>query len=288
MVYLNGRIIPAAKAAISALDRGFLYGDGLFETLRAYRGHCFRLEDHLSRLAESAQALKIPLPAPVPKMAKAIPELIRANHLSDAYVRLTLSRGQHEGQLALETSSPPTLVIVARPLPARPPRDYRTGIVAIISETRQNAESPSRRHKTLNYLDNLLAHEEAHLAGAREAILLNTRGVVAEAATANLFLAEDDRVVTPSLEANILAGITRQVVLEIAGELGLVTEESLFGPDRLLAANELFLTNSLIELLPVRQIGETKIGLGQAGPVTRKLLKAYRRRVKREIADQAK
>jgi len=284
IVHLNGRLLPLAEAGVSVLDRGFLYGDGLFETVRAYRGHCFRLGDHLERLADSAQALKIPLPAPAADLAKAIPELIRANDLSDAYVRLTLSRGEHPGKLILETSLPPTLLIVARPLSARAPEDDRTGIVAMISQIRQNAESPSRRHKTLNYLDNLLAHEEAHLAGAREAILLNTRGEVAEAATANLFLVEDDKLVTPSLETNILAGVTRKVVLEVAGELGLATEESFFGPDRLLAASEVFLTNSMIELLPVRQIGETKIGRGEAGPVTGKLLEAYRRKVERDVA----
>ena len=283
MVYLNGDLLRAEEARIPATDRGFLYGDGLFETVRAYRGVCFRLEDHLDRLLASAQELKIPLPSG--DISKAIRELLRANGLSDAYVRITLSRGEHQGRLALETSSAPTLLIVAGPPHQPDPNDYETGIACIISQIRQSAEAPSRRHKTLNYLDNLLAREEARLAGVQEAILLNTRGEVAEAATANLFLVEGEKLVTPSLEANILAGITRKVVLAMAKELGIEAEESLFDVDRLLAADEVFLTNSSIEILPVRRMDDRAVGTGQVGSVTGKLSEEYCRRVERYAAE---
>jgi len=275
-VSVNGRLLPADAPAVGVSDRGLLYGDGLFETLRAYDAAPFLLEEHLERLSASAAELRICDSLEAEAIGRDVAELLRANGLRDAYIRITLTRGAHTGRLELEPAARPTVCIVARPLRPLPPRLYDEGMTAIIASVRQNADSPLPRHKTLNYLANLVARTEAREQGADEAILLNTRGEVAEAASSNLFLLSGGRLITPSLEANILPGITRRVVLRLAEAAGCATEERTVGPDELGRADEVFLTNSIVGIVPVRAIDGRPVGSGAPGPTTRKLHAAYR------------
>ena len=286
LVHVNGQLFPTDAPALCALDRGFLYGDGLFETLRAYQGVPFLLDRHLARLAASAAELRISDGLDTAALARNVAELLHLNGLAgtranppDAYIRITLSRGAHTGRLELEPTSTPTVCIVARPLRTLPQAYYEQGVPAVITSIRQNAESPLPRHKTLNYLANLLAKTEARARGAYEAIFLNTRGEVAEAASSNLFLVLGGRLLTPSLDANILPGIARAEILRLAGTVGIQAAERTVGPDELRSADEVFLTNSVIELLPVRSIGGQDVGAGAPGPITGQLQAAYRRRV---------
>ena len=278
-MWINGRVLRADEPALSVRDRGLLYGDGVFETLRAYDGVPLHLDEHLARLNASATALRLCGGVDGAAIGQGIAELLEGNDLSDAYIRITLTRGEHAGRLELEPAAEPTLIIVAQPLRPLPPSRYDPGSTAIIASIRQNADSPLPRHKTLNYLNNLLARTEARGRGADEAILLNTRGEVAEAASSNLFLVCGGCLVTPSLDSNILPGVTRAEVLRLAAEAGIPSDERIVHREELLSADELFLTNSVAELVPVRAIEGRPVGLGIPGPLTRKLHALYRNRV---------
>ena len=278
-IWVNGEFRGAGAPLLSARDRGLLYGDGLFETLRAYDGVPFLLNEHLDRLSDSAAFLCIGDPPDAAALGQAITELLHRNGLRDAYVRITFTRGEHTGSLELEPAEAPTCIAVAQPLRPLPPSRYDPGSTAIIASTRQNADSPLPRHKTLNYLNNLLARTEARERGADEAILLNTRGQVAEAASSNLFLVRQGRLVTPSLDSNILPGVTRAEVLRLAREAGIPSEERTIRPDELQLADEVLLTNSVAELVPIRSIEGRTVGQGRPGAVTRRLHMAYSNRV---------
>jgi len=278
-IHFNGRAQRGHGAAFCALDRGLLYGDGLFETLRSYNGVPFLLDEHVARLNASAAELRLGTELDGAAIAGAIGELLELNGLGDAYIRITLTRGPHTGRLELEPAEQPSLIIVAQPLRPLPLSRYDPGSSAVISSIRQNADSPLPRHKTLNYLNNLLAKTEARDRGADEALLLNTRGEVAEAASSNLFLVRDGRLITPSLDSNILAGVTRAEVLRLAAEAGIGAEERIVRPDELSSADEAFLTNSLAELVPVRAIEGRPVGHGVPGELTRQLRAVYRDRV---------
>jgi branched-chain amino acid aminotransferase len=280
---VNGRAVEADAPAVSALDRGFLYGDGLFETLRAYHGWLFRLDRHLERLRTSARELRIADSLATEPIADRVQALVEQLAEPEAYVRVTLTRGVHSGSLELEPATSPTVAIVVRPLHPLPADLYERGVDAVIASLRQNAESPLPRHKTLNYLDKLLAKSEAREQGAYEALLLNTRGEVAEGASSNVFLVSGRRVVTPALAANILPGVTRRDVLALAAAAGYRTDERTIRPDEMFDADELFLTSSIAELLPVCALQGRRVGRGTPGEVTRALHAAYRREVQRQL-----
>ena len=278
VVYLNGSLIPRSQASISALDYGFLYGFGLFETMRAYRGRVFRLDSHLSRLASSAKMLGLPIKAP--ELKSAVTDTIRANKLSDARVRITVSIG--EGGIIPDPSTcgKPTVLILAGHYQAYPAQVYQEGFRAVVSLIRRNSQSPLSRLKSANYLESLLARQEARAAGVDEAICLNEKGLLAEASMSNIFLVAGGRLKTPGQESGILPGITRDTVLELAPQLGISTVEDDTGLDELLQAQEAFLTNSLIEVMPLTEIDGKPIGSGRPGPVTKRLMAAYKKLVR--------
>lgn len=275
VLFLNGRFLPLAQAYISPMDRGFLYGDGIFETIRVYSGKVFRLTDHLKRLACSAKALKLPLPCSSDELRRVIRELLKRNHLTDAVVRIALSRGVGGRGPSLRANFQPTLLITASPFHGYPSEYYEKGIRVIFASIRLDVASPLPRHKTANYLLYILARAEAEESGAVEALLLNSRGEVAEAATANIFIVRQGRVITPPLRANILPGITRKVVLDICAQRGIPHAQRTIDPNELLAADEVFITNSLMEIMPVVKVGTKKIGSGRPGPLTRNLRQMY-------------
>ena len=346
-VYLNGRFVDERRAVVSTLDRGFLYGDGLFETMRAYGARVFRLDEHLARLAKSAKALRIPFTLDAREIESAIAKLLRFNVAqppsgesssyvahplapteerpsgvtssyvahppsgvtsslraqarapvphqqheqkdtpeggcaTSAYVRITLTRGIHAGDLGLDTGAPPTLVIHAREFHGYPKTLYRRGMKVALADSVRPSRSLVGRHKTLSYIENLLARDVARKARCSETLFLDERGFVAECSASNIFFVRQGALFTPAASMNILPGITRAVVMELARASGVQVEEGCRPLADVQRADEVFLTNSLMELMPVRELAGAKIGRTVPGALTRRLLDEYRRQVRKE------
>lgn len=276
VIFLNDKIVEEAEGCVSTLDRGFLYGDGLFETLKVYNRRPFRLEDHVARLLNSAQYFDIPFRHTPQQIRQIIEQLLTRNNLQDAYIRMTLSRGFGSHGLIPTGICSPTFVIHTKPLVAYQAPLYKTGVLLGTSPIRRSTTCPISAHKTLNYLTNYLVKKEAVEKGVHDAIILNTEGHVTECAVSNIFIVERGTVITPSLQANILPGITRKVILELCKENGIHTSEELFGLERVFAADEVFLTNSLMEVMPVSQIDGKPIGRLVPGTLTSFLHDKYK------------
>jgi branched-chain amino acid aminotransferase len=281
-VFLNGAIIEESSARVAAGDRGLLLGDGLFESMRAYRGKVFRLGAHLLRLRASAAFLRLTVPSTEEQIAEGIAELVRLNSCPEAYVRVTLTRGALAQGLRLDGAGPATLLIHARPIHAQPAEQYRNGAKLIISTARQGSGNPLARHKTLSYLLYLIARQEATDVGANGAILLNEHGQVTEESVSNLFLARDGALLTPPTHCGLLPGVTRAAVLELARAEGIPAEERPIAAGELFDAGEIFLTNSLMEVMPVRSVDRRQIGDAAPGPMTRRIQELYRAAVEAE------
>ena len=279
IVFLNGSLVPRSQAMISALDNGFLYGYGLFETMRAYDGRVFCIEKHLHRLKCSAGILGIPTGNL--KLEDAVMEVMLANRLSDARIRITVSIGEGE-VFAPDMCRKPTVLIVAVAYKPHPEAVYNKGFCAVISTIHRNSRSPLSRFKTANYLDSILSKKRAIAAGADEAVCLNEKGFIAEGSMSNVFVVTDGVLRTPGEEGGILPGIARETAIELASDLGMETEERDISPDELINAQEAFLTNSMIEVMPLTGVNGKAIGSGRPGVITRKLMAAYRRMARRD------
>ncbi|MFO1073937.1 MAG: aminotransferase class IV [Geminicoccaceae bacterium] len=258
-VWLNGRIVEEEAARIDPRDRGFLLGDGLFETMRAAGGRVPLLRRHLARLRAAAMVLDLPVPLDEPALAQACRSLLALQGLEDAALRLTLSRGCGPRGLLPPEQPAPVLLLVAFPL--HPPREPARA--ALVEGTRRNEHAPTSRLKSLGYLDSILALQEARAAGAGEAILRNTAGRLACAAAANLFVIDRGRLLTPGLEEGVLPGITRGLVLELAPRIGVPVLEVPLEPERLAAAEGLLLTSSLAGIRPVVALDGQPVGCGE-------------------------
>ncbi len=278
---VNDRPPPESSGTVSAADRGLLYGDGVFETLRVYARVPFRLPAHWERLSDSAAFLGIPVPGVDPSAG--VGRALRASGLDDAAVRITLTRGPlPEGPRPAPSGGAPTLLFQARPLRPGLEELARTGVAARRAPWPLRARGmPLHGHKTLNYLASVVAL--GAVGPAEEAVLLNTEGHVAEGATSNLFWVRRGTLYTPAPEAGCLPGLARALVLEEARRLGLEVEEGLHPFRDLAGAEEAFLTNSLVEVLPVVALDGGPVGGGKPGPVTRRLQHAYRRCVQAEV-----
>ncbi len=288
LVYLNGAFVPKEEAKVSVFDHGFMYGDGVYETLRAYDGMLFHLDGHLDRLQRSSAAIALDLPLPLDKIGAALQEAVRANRLRDAYVRIQVSRGPGEIGLDPALCPAPTMVIVAKQFHPYPEKHFTEGVEVAIVKTRRNhplALDPSI--KGTNFLNNILAKIEGIRAKAYEAIMLNWEGYVAEGTISNIFFVKDDVLVTPNLETGILKGVTRSLVLDLARGEGIKTREALIPPAELSTADECFITNTTVEIMPVTKIDGKPVGSGKPGPVTKRLLKAYQNEVQRCLKTQA-
>jgi branched-chain amino acid aminotransferase len=273
MIWLNGRLVPREQAHIDLADRGLLLGDGLFETLRVYAGQAFKLEDHLDRLGRGAAELGIPLPFDVPDIASAVHETLEAHHLdaASAALRITLTRGPGQrGLLPPEDPSPNLIISVS---PYRPAISGDGFTVVTSKRARRNEGSLTARLKTLQYLDNIVAQTEAAAEGAGEALMLNNRNAIACGARSNLFAVIKGTLLTPPIEEGALPGITRAAVLHLARELSVSTSEARVTLGDLAKAEEAFLTNSLLEIVPIRRVDGRQI---PSGTVTRRLSDAYR------------
>jgi branched-chain amino acid aminotransferase len=285
IVFLNGALVPRSQARISPFDLGFLYGYGLFETMRAYSGHIFRLDKHLERLRQSAALIGLPVDAF--DLEKACYDTLKTNKLDDARIRLTVSMGEGEAIPDPPKQPRPTVLVTASRYTPPSAETYRNGYKALVSSIRQNSRSPLSRLKTASYLSNILARKEAKAAGADEALLLNERSNLCEGSTSNIFLVSGGTLITPGVESGCLPGITRQTVIELANRLGIKVVEREAQLEELMRADEAFLTNSLIELMPLTRVNDKPIGQGKTGKVTRKLLVAYREAVRGEIKQGA-
>jgi aminodeoxychorismate lyase len=284
VVFADGRLQGVKEARISPLDRGFALGDGLFETMRARKGRVFRLAEHLARLRNGGEILRLSLPWSDDDLAQAIAATIKANDLTDATIRLAVSRGIPERRGLLPSGSPqPILTVQAMPFVGYPPEKYKTGFVAVITSIRRNETSPLSGIKSSNYLDNILARMEAERAGADDALFLNTKDELACATSSNLFLVRDGNLLMPALQCGVLPGITRQVVVELASQRGLRCEERPVGRREMIEAQEAFLTNTLMGVMPLVRVGEKVIGDGEVGEVSRCLYDDCLNLVKNEL-----
>ena len=276
LIYLNGHMLPEGAAHLSALDRGFTLGDGVFETLRAVGVRLFRIDDHLARLQRSVATVGLVVPEGGPMLSEAISSLLAANQLEDALVRITVSRGVPAERGLLPPSSPsPTLVIHATPFVGYPRERYQRGFTAAVAAIRRNESSPLSYIKSCSYLDSVLARIEAGRRGADEALLLNTAGWLACGSSSNLFLVSREALITPSLDCGVLEGVTRREVLRRATAEGLEVLEQRLAPRDMFLAEEAFVTNTALGVMPLVAIDGRRVGRGRPGPITLRLKAAY-------------
>jgi branched-chain amino acid aminotransferase len=288
LVYLDGRFVAKEKAVVSVFDHGFLYGDGIYETMRAYNGRLFLLDRHLARLKRSAKAVSLDLPLPIGKIGDALNKTLKVNKLRDAYVRLHISRGPGEIGLDPALCKAPTMVIVAKPFHDYPPEYYRRGIKVAIVKTRRNhplALDPAI--KGTNFLNNILAKIESLKAGAYEGIMLNWKGYIAEGTISNIAFVRKGVLFTPHRDTGILEGVTRDLVMKLAKRKRIPLREALITPKQLLSADECFITNTTMEIMPVTKIDGTVVGTGRPGPITKLLHEAYGKEVLACLKTQA-
>ncbi|MDO8672099.1 MAG: aminotransferase class IV [Dehalococcoidia bacterium] len=286
-IYINGKLTPQEEAWVSTLDRGFTLGDGVFETMRLSNGRIFRLAQHLARLIRSAASIQLPMPMPEQDFGAALYRVAATNGLAEAILRLTVTRGVPAGRGVLPTGRiEPTVVIQPSPFAPPSPQKYEEGFRAITASIRRNETSPTAFAKTGNYLDNIVARLEAAATGADEAIMLNTAGLVASGTSSNLFLVRDARLLTPSINTGVLAGITRAAIIEIAGKMGIAVCEQAIDPADLVSVGECFFTNTVIGVMPLVILDSMVIGTGKPGPVTTGLREAYEGLVKAETMDR--
>lgn len=282
-VCVNGRFTDIDKAKVSIFDRGFLYGDGLFETMRGYAGVVFMIDRHLDRLYAGLKILKMKEPCRKRRLKDLIRRAIEVNRLKSSFVRVAVTRGEGRFGITYKDDLAPNLVIVAKEFEGYPGWMHRDGLSVMISGISQNERSPLSRVKTMNFLPYILARLEAKEAGFDEAILTNTRGSITEAAMSNIFLVKRGVLITPSLASGVLPGITRDVVIGMARRMGIRAVERRVTRRELIAADEIFLTNSLAEIVPVVRVGSKRTGRGVPGELTKLLAISYQKQVIRSI-----
>jgi len=280
IIYLDGNYVNAADAKVSVFDHGLLYGDGVFEGIRLYKGNIFRLEEHLERLEYSARALMLKLPLSRAEIAEATCETCRRNQLSDGYIRLVVTRGVGDLGLSPWNCPKPSIFIIAGKIALYPEEHYTTGLSIVTVPTRRAGPATlPPAVKSLNYLNNILAKMEARQAGALEAIMLNDQGYVAECTGDNIFIVHKGAIVTPAASQGALKGITRSAIIDIAKELEIPLQEADLTRYDLWNADECFLSGTAAEVVPVVRLDGREIGTAKPGPVTHRVLEAFRRRV---------
>ena len=275
-VYIDGKFYDEQDAKISVFDHGLLYGDGVFEGIRAYHGRVFKLKEHIARLFYSAKAILLNLPLTHAELIEATIESCRQNNLSDGYIRLVVTRGAGTLGLNPNRCKQPSVIIIADKIQLYPKEFYEKGMdIVTVATTRNLVNAVNPAIKSLNYLNNILAKIEANNAGVEEAIMLNAEGFVAECTGDNLFLVKGRQLLTPPLCAGALYGITRGVVMELGREVGLQVGEPNLTRYDVFNADECFLTGTGAELIPVVKVDGRVIGTGRPGPVTRQLVERY-------------
>lgn len=283
IMYLNGEFVPVADARLSVVDHGFLYGDGIFEGIRAYGGRVWKLDEHLDRLYRSARVLLIEMPIPKAEMRSVVRRALRENGLRDAYIRITVTRGVGLG-LDPKNIQNPTVAIMPSTLSLYPPEMYENGLDVVTVSTRIARPDAweVRVKSTGKYLNNIMAKFEANRMGAGEGLMLNMEGFVAEATGDNLFIVHSGKLLTPPPSAGILEGITRGVVMQLAGTSGIGVEERNLTLYDVYTADEAFLTGTAAEMIPMVRLDGRVIGDGKPGPITKRLTERFRARTRTE------
>lgn len=282
-VWINGHFVDTKDAKVSVFDRGFLYGDGVFETMRSYAGIIFKLDEHLDRLFRSLVVIKIKAPYSKSYFKNAVYAALKTNKITSGYIRIAVTRGEGRFGIGYKDDFKPNVIIAAKEFEGYPEWMHKRGLRAEAAGFKQNEYSELARIKSMNYLNYILARFYAKENGYDEAILENTAGYITEAATSNIFFVKKNAVTTPSLDSGILPGITRDVVIGIIKKLRLKLNEKKVSYRELMNADEVFLTNSLAEILPVVKIGSKKIGIGKPGEITKLIHISYQKEVIKEV-----
>ncbi len=275
-VYINGKLFDKPDARVSVYDHCLLYGDGVFEGIRIYDGKVFRLKEHVDRLFESARHIKLEIPLSREQMVEAILSTVKANNTQNGYIRPVVTRGA--GYLGLDPrkTSDPQVIIIVDDISMYPPELYEHGMeLATVSTIRNHPNAVNPRIKSCNYLNNILAKMEAQQAGCVEALMLNHKGEIAECSGDNIFLVKRGILRTPSIEAGILEGVTRDAILELAKKAGISVEQVPLTRHDVYTADECFLTGTAAEVIPVVKCDGRPIGTGKPGPITRQLRERY-------------
>ena len=275
LIYINGEFVPRAEAKVSVYDHGFLYGDGVFEGIRAYNGRVFKLKEHVDRLYDSAKAIAMDIPISRDEMSEAILETLRKNNLRDAYIRPIVSRGNGDLGLDPRKCERPNIIVIAQGWGAMYGDLYEVGLTGVSVAIRRNApDALSPNIKSLNYLNNILAKIEANEKGGDEAVFLDNNGFVSEGSGDNIFVVKNGKVLTP-FTINNLKGITRATAIELLEEMGINVIETNLGLFDLYTADEIFVTGTAAESAPLTKLDGRHIGTGKPGPLTKKMVDAF-------------
>lgn len=276
-VNMNGKLVEPEKAALSVFDHGVLYGDGVFEGIRAYNGRVFKLDEHIERLYNSAKIIMIDVPISQEEFKQQVVAVCKANGIHDGYIRPVITRGSGTLGLAPWKCPTPNYFIIADTIQLYPQKLYDEGLPVVTVATRRNIpEALSPMVKSLNYLNNIMAKIEAHQAGVMEAIMMNQEGYVAECTGDNIFMIKGNALITPPVSAGVLPGITRNTVMALAQKAGYNVEEKLFTRAELYVADEVFLTGTAAEVVPVVKIDDRNVAEGKPGEITQKLIKLFK------------
>ncbi len=277
-IYIDGEFYPKSQAKISVFDHGLLYGDGVFEGIRAYKGLVFKLKEHIDRLFQSAHAMMLQIPMTKERMIEVVLETLRKNKMKDSYIRLVVTRGI--GDLGLDPRKCPkaTVFVITGDIVLHGDEAKTKGITTLISWVRRHpVDATSHEIKSLNYLNSVMAKIEANLAGADEAICLDKAGFVSEGVGENIFIVKDGKIFTPPIFSGALPGITAQVVAKLATKLKYKLVEGSITPYQLLNADEAFFSGTAAEIVPIREVNKRQIGNGMPGPVTKRLIAEFQK-----------
>lgn len=280
-IYVDGKFYPKSEAKVSVYDHGLLYGDGVFEGIRAYDGSVFKLREHIDRLYKSAHAIMLDIDISREDMTEAVIATLKKNNLRDSYIRLVVTRGSGDLGLDPRKCSQPTIIIITDTIRLHEDNRKERGITAVIAWVRRDAiDATSHEVKSLNYMNSILAKIEANNAGVDEAITLDRMGYVCEGVAENIFIVRDGTLLTPHSSTGALPGITAQVVMQIARRLGYTVIQRNTSPNELFTANEVFFTGTAVEIVAVKEINKRIIGEGKIGPVTKRLMDEFQKAVR--------
>jgi len=280
-VYIDGKYYPKSQAKVSVYDHGLLYGDGVFEGIRAYEGVVFRLKDHIDRLYSSAHMIMLTIPVSKEEMTKLVLETLRKNSLRDAYIRLVVTRGVGDLGLNPRKCPKPTIIVITDTIVLHKTEAKEQGVTAMISWVKRDpVDATSHEIKSLNYLNSIMAKIEANISGVDEAICLDKNGNICEGVAENIFMVKNERLFTPPSYIGALPGITAEAAKRIAKKLGYETVEKNITPYELFNADEVFFTGTATEIVPVREINKRAINDNKPGPITRKIMEEFARLVR--------
>lgn len=283
LIYLDGKLVPESDAKISVFDHGLLYGDGVFEGIRVYEGNIFRLKKHVDRLFDSAKAIHLEIPLSKGQMAEAIRSTVDANKKKNGYVRPIVTRGAGTLGLDPRKTSDPQVIVIVDDIALYPQELYDSGLdIITVATIRNHPAALNPRIKSLNYLNNIMAKIEGIQGGCLEALMLNHKGEIAECTGDNIFLIKNSVLMTPSIDAGVLEGITRDAVIELARKAGIEVREMALTRHDVFVADECFLTGTAAEVIPVVRCDSRVIGGGKPGPITKKLREAYQKLTREE------